>query len=145
MILPSRETTSDDPERAKRFVPILIGVAVAGTLGLGLGAALGSHCFLHGVFGTCPNNAIGDNALNIQETMKQMNLQRRHWIALQAELDEKFYVIGDTVTKLHHRQEEIAQGQERVWNETHAAINILQNNTRVSTNVRRISIHAYAG
>ena len=131
MLLPSRATESEGVTRPKRFIMIAAGLAVAGILGLGLGASLGSSCFLHGVFGTCPDNALRSNSFNVQRTMREMNLQRRHWVKLQADLDEKFYVIGDTVTELHSRQEEVVRGKERIWNETHAAINILQNNTRV--------------
>ena len=91
---------------------------------------MGSGCFLHGVLGSCPEEEIAANSANIQATMSQMNLQREHWFEVQDELDEKLYLIGDTVTELHHRQEEITSQSDMFWNATSLALQVLQNNSR---------------
>ena len=116
LLLPARATDTEPRDRSKRFVPVIAGLAAAGVLGLGLGAALGSGCFLHGVLGSCPEEEIAANAASIRDTMQEMNLQRKHWFELQDELDEKFYLIGDSVTELHLRQEDIATHSAEFWN-----------------------------
>ena len=130
LLLPSRATSSDDPGRVRRIVPLIAGAVAVGVLGLGLGAAMGSGCFLHGVLGSCPEEEIAANAADIRATMQEMNLQRTHWFQLQDELNERFYIIGDTVTELHQRQEDIITQSEEFWNVTSTAIRVLHNNTR---------------
>ena len=130
LLLPSRATDSSDQPRHKRFVAVAAGIAVAGVLGLGLGAMLRHKCFLHGVLGTCPDKKIQANSEGIRRTMNEMNLQRQHWLELQNDLNDRFYVIGDTVTQLQDMQRQITHSQAEFWNQTNLAIRVLQNNTR---------------
>ena len=130
LLLPSRETSLAAPGRERRLAPMVLGAAAVGMLGLGLGAALGSGCFLHGVLGSCPEEKIAANTANVQATMQEMNLQRKHWFQLQDELDDKFYLIGDTVTELYNRQDEIVNHTDEFWRATNTALRALHNNTR---------------
>ena len=129
LLLPSRATETDHPGREKRFA-VLAGLAVAGVLGLGLGAAFSSGCFLHGVLGTCDDDQVAANSDSIRATMHEMNLQRRHWQELQDDLNERFYLIGDTVTELQQMKTDILDHEEEFWNATSTALDILRNNSR---------------
>jgi hypothetical protein len=107
------------PRRSAAFIVGAAGVA-AGAL-----AAPEIRCFLRSILGPCDSDKIRRNQAMISKTYSSLKVLRADWLSGKAELNGKFFVLGQHLTKLAEVQESLSRAQEEQWNETQKIMDVL--------------------
>jgi hypothetical protein len=101
------------------------GIAAAGIVTAAVVAAPEIRCFLRDILGPCDSDKIQRNQAMISKTYNGLTNLRRDWVSAKAELDGKFFVLGQHLTTLGEVQEGLIRTQEEQWNKTQEVTSIL--------------------
>ena len=118
--------------RKKRAIPAVLAGAAA-VLGIGI-ATDEIVCVVKSVFGGCDDGRIKQNQLNIERAYDYMNNMTDTIQNIVTKQNKNFFLVAGELTKIHEKQREIIDTQNRNWNEASKQFEVLRKNTHEMRN-----------
>lgn len=104
------------PTRVRRTAVLLAaGVGLAGAAAIALPKV---RCFLGSLLGPCDSDQIEENNAKIADLHASSVSMRTDWLQTKADLNEKFFALGQHLTEVQETQQELIDAQGQLWNET---------------------------